>query len=128
MKITARRLWVTGSIAAVSLLAVLQLSGAPEELDPLKVAPDTHKLMFENRFVRVIQAKVPPGGHEPKHSHRHGVTIYLSDYDVEQKAFPDGKVTKHHRAFGTAAWSESLVHEIRNVGGTPLHSIRIELR
>ena len=45
------------------------LSQVPNPLDPLKVCPDTHKLLFENAVVRVIEAKVPPGQTEPKHSH-----------------------------------------------------------
>ena len=101
---------------------------AEDHLDPLKVASDTHSLIFENKFVRVIQAKVPPGKVEPKHRHPHGVTISLADYDVEQKTFPDGKVAKLHRSFGLASWAEAQVHEIKNVGKTGLHSIRVELK
>ncbi len=50
--------------AAVSLVGS---APAEEELDPLKVAGDTHKLVLENAFVRVIEAKVPPGKVEAKH-------------------------------------------------------------
>ncbi|HEY3132861.1 MAG TPA: hypothetical protein VGL91_25640 [Acidobacteriota bacterium] len=110
-------------------LALSLASAFPQEnLDPIKVAPDTHKLVFENKFVRVIEAKVPVGGMEPKHSHPHGVTVYVADYDVEMKTFPDGNVTKAHRQFGTVSWSEAVVHEVRNVGRTPSHAVRVELK
>lgn len=99
-----------------------------ESLDALKVAPETHKLVFENRLVRVIEARVPPGGLELKHGHPHGLTIYLADFDSEVKTFPKGEVTKVHRKFGTVVWSEAVVHEVRNIGTTPSHALRIELK
>jgi hypothetical protein len=33
-----------------------------------------------------------------------------------------------HRKAGTAGWSEATVHEIKNVGATSSHTIRIELK
>lgn len=99
-----------------------------EELDPVKVAADTHKTVFENKFLRVIEAKVPAGGVEPRHRHPHGVTVYLANYTIEQKTIPDGKVTRAERKFGAVAWSEALVHEVKNVGKTASHAIRVELK
>jgi len=52
----------------------------PEELDPLKVASDSHKLVFENQFVRVLETHVPPGKTEPWHQHGRRVVVYLSDF------------------------------------------------
>ena len=115
-----------GSIAAVGLVTTRAPAG--DDLDPLKVAGDTHKLVFENAFVRVIEAKVPAGKTEAKHSHPHGLTVYLANYSIEQKTFPDGKVTKHDRKFGSVVWGEPVVHEIKNTGTTPSHAIRIELK
>ena len=74
-----------------------------EELDPVKIASETHKLVMENQFLRVIEAKVPPGGIEPKHRHPKGVPVYLANYSIEQKTFPDGKVTRSERKFGFAS-------------------------
>ena len=37
---------------------------AQEELDLVKLMPDTHKVVFENSFVRVVEGKVPAGGVE----------------------------------------------------------------
>ena len=116
-------------LAGVGVLA-LMVSTAPaeENLDPLIVAADTHKLVLENAFVRVIESKVPAGKLEPKHKHPHGLTVYLANYTIEQKTFPDGKVTQHERKLGMVNWSESVVHEVRNIGKTPSHAIRIELK
>jgi len=116
----------TGILLAAGVFA--SLSQATNPLDPLKVCPETHKLLFENSVLRVIEAKVPPGSTEPKHSHPRGVTVYLADYDVETKTIPDNKVTRAQRKFGTVSWSEAIVHEVKNTGNTVSHAVRIELK
>ncbi|MEW5978540.1 MAG: hypothetical protein AB1898_22315 [Acidobacteriota bacterium] len=120
--------WLIASGLALITVMTLAVSRKTDELDPLKVAPDTHKLLFENRFLRVIEAKVPAGGQEPRHSHPHGLTVYLADYDVEIKTIPDDKLTRARRKFGTVSWSEAVVHEVRNVGESDSHAIRVELK
>ena len=118
-------LWTT--IAASGALGYL-VQAQDKDLDPLKVTPQTHKLLFENQFVRVIESKVPAGETERKHSHPRSVTVYLADSDAEIKTFPDGKTSRVHRTAGTAGWSEATVHEINNVGATSSHTSRIELK
>ena len=115
-----------GTLLAVGVTATL--SQATNPLDPLKVCPDTHKLLFENAVLRVIEAKVPAGSTEPKHSHPRGITVYLANYDVETKTIPDNKVTQAQRKFGTVSWSDAVVHEVKNTGKTNSHAIRIELK
>jgi hypothetical protein len=105
-----------------------QLVRAQEQLDPLKIMPDTHRLLFENEFVRVIESKVPAGGVEPKHSHPHCVTISLADFDAEVKTLPDGKTIRVHRTSGSVAWNEATVHEVKIVGNAPSHNVRVELK
>jgi hypothetical protein len=117
-------LWTIAASGAFGHLVQAQ----DTDLDPLKITPQTHKLLFENQFVRVTESNVPAGGTEPKHAHPHSVTVYLADSDSEIKTFPDGKTSRVHRTAGTAAWSEAIVHEIKNVGTTPSHTIRIELK
>jgi hypothetical protein len=104
------------------------LGAEQEQGDALKIMPDTHKLLFENEFVRVIESKVPAGGSEPRHNHPHGVIVPLADFDAEIKTFPDGKVTRVHRTFGSASWSEATVHEVKIMGNNPSHNIRVELK
>jgi hypothetical protein len=105
-----------------------QLVHAQEQLDPLKIMPGTHRLLFENEFVRVIESKVPAGGAEPKHSHPHCVSISMANFDAEIKTFPDGKTSRVHRAFGSVAWNEATVHEVKIVGHAPSHNVRVELK
>ncbi len=114
-------------LAACMTLAIRQASGQ-EELDSLKVCANTQKLLIENAFVRVIDDKIPPGVAEPKHRHAHGLTIVLGPYEAEQTVYPEGRVVRSQRNFGDVAWTEPTVHEVRNVGKTDSHVIRIELK
>ena len=124
-----RMLLVVASTCLILVLGfVVSHASSEEVLDPLKLAPDTHKLVFENRFVRVIESRVPADGEEPKHSHPHGLTVYLANFESEVKTFPDGKSSKVRRHFGTAIWSEAIVHEVKNIGKVDGHALRIELK
>jgi aspartyl/asparaginyl beta-hydroxylase (cupin superfamily) len=105
-----------------------RLAPAEDDLDPVKMMPDTHKLLFENPFVRVIEGRVPAGGYEPKHRHPHCVLVNLADFDSEIRTIPDGEWKHMHRAFGTATWSDATVHEVRIVGKVPSHTVRVELK
>jgi hypothetical protein len=42
----------------------------PDELDAVRAAPNSHKVLFENAAVRVLEVRVPPGTKEPFHHHR----------------------------------------------------------
>ena len=124
---------VMGSVAssappAASAASAASAAPAREELDPVKVAPTTHKLLFENEYVKVIEAKIPPGVHDAKHAHKKGVLVFLADYDMQMKSFPKGETKTIHRTAKTVVWSEPLVHETVNVGKTTSHAIRIELK
>ena len=117
------------ALGAVALAAVvLARSQAPDDpLDPIRVAGDTHRLAFENRLVRVLDVHLPAGKVEVRHRHPHGMSVYFTDWDVKVTA--DGAAPEvRHRAAGTFAWNEPVVHTIENVGRTEGHVLRIELK
>jgi hypothetical protein len=45
-------------------------TGFPEGFDAVGAAPQSHKVLFENAIVRVLQVQVAPGTKEPMHHHR----------------------------------------------------------
>ena len=100
---------------------------AGDPLDSLKVCKDTQKLIFENAFVRVIDDQIPPGVTEPRHRHRHSVSVYLGNYTNENTT-QDGKKTIQTRKANTAGWSEATVHSVKNIDTVTSHAIRIELK
>ena len=120
--------------ALLTVAALIALGGCflvfPQTADPLDslvVCKDTQTLLFENTFVKVIDDKIPPGFTEPRHRHRHGVVVYLTDYPTEIEA-EDGKTSQFSRKFGTAGWSDAVIHKVKNTGAITSHAIRIELK
>jgi len=116
---------LAGATLVVGRAALSQ--SAEDPLDPLRVAGDTHRLAFENSFVRVLDVHLPPGKVEPRHRHPHGMSVYFTDW--EAKVTVDGGTPDvHPRRAGTFAWSEAVVHTVENVGKTEGHILRIELK
>ena len=115
---------------AMTLVAATAFSRAQQTndaLDPVRVAPDTHKIAFENAFVRVLEVHIPAGQIEPRHRHPHGLSVYFSDW--EAKVTVDGKPAQvNRRKAGTFAWSDAVVHTVQNVGQSEGHVLRIELK
>ncbi|HZQ42033.1 MAG TPA: hypothetical protein VFA99_02210 [Acidobacteriaceae bacterium] len=60
---------VAGLLCGIPLFAQ-DKDGFPDGFDAVQVAPDSHKVLFENAFVRVLQVQVAPGTKEPMHHHR----------------------------------------------------------
>jgi quercetin dioxygenase-like cupin family protein len=125
MKNRALLAMATVALAVAARLALSQ--PAEDPLDPVRVAGDTHRLAFENQFVRVLDVHLPPGKIEPRHRHPHGMSVYFTDW--EAKVTPDGKPTEvHPRQAGTFAWNEAVIHTVQNAGKTEGHILRIELK
>ena len=122
------KLLLAAAVTAAALAARLVLSQPAEDpLDPVRVAGDTHRLAFENQFVRVLDVHLPPGKIEPRHRHPHGMSVYFTDW--EAKVTPEGKPTEvHPRKAGTFAWNEAVIHTVQNAGKTEGHILRIELK
>ena len=129
----SRRLRVVGCACAAFALVLVGLASVARsqepDLDVLKVLPQNYTLVLENPLVRVIEARIPPGSTEQLHRHLKGVSVAMGDYIIEHRDQKGGgKWVRSQRKLGTVYWSESGVHETRNVGSTPSHTIRIELK
>src|SRR5262245_50733414 len=120
----------TIAITAIIVLLVVcwrSSSAIPQNLDALKVAGDTHKLVFENQFVRVIETRLPPGKTEPLQQHGRRVVVYLSDFNTRTTE-KGGKPQDNLRKSGSARWSDPVIHEVENIGKTEGHVFSIELK
>ena len=123
-----KRIWLIAALGIVTLLVLARHGSGQDNLDSLAVCRDTQKLLYENAFVRIIDDVIPPGVSEPKHHHPHGIVVAVDDADTETHSFPGGKAARRHTAKGTAVWNEALVHDVTNVGITPTHFIRIDVK
>lgn len=76
--LTQRRRWIAIITLGFSLLFAgyfyafgQNKSDFPEGFDAVQAAPDTHKVVFENEIVRVLEVSVPSAGTTiPMHHHR----------------------------------------------------------
>lgn len=64
-----------GALVCALILAVAYATAQPSEawpleLDAVRAAPDSHKVLFENSLVRVLEVRIAPGTKEPMHHHR----------------------------------------------------------
>ena len=112
----------------IGSVALVRSRAQDEELDPVKLAPDVQKVVFENALIRVTEEKMPPGRGVQKHRHYRGLTVALADYQMEQKMYPSGQMVHSNRHFGEINWTETIIHEARNVGTTNQYVVRIELK
>ncbi len=107
----------------------------PGELDALIAAPQHHKLLFENEFVRVLDANIPPGEITNVHTHRYPASLYIiswSDfirYDAEGMVLVDSRTFAKTPAPASALWSGPLPpHALKNIGANDLHVISVEIK
>jgi len=84
-----------------------------------------YKLLFENRYARVYDIRIPAGGREPQHSHRDRVVICLSGA-IMSHLLPDGRQEPSTLKTGEVAWRRGGTHVGQNLGHTDLWVIAVE--
>jgi hypothetical protein len=130
--VTKRRrvLLLCGCLVSTIIVGMVMRASARQndDLDVLKVIPENYKLVLDNPFVRVLEAHIPAGTEEKPHRHLRGVSVCMTQYTLESRVLPDGAWTRNERKLGTVYWSEASLHQVRNIGTTMSHTIRIELK
>ena len=99
---------------------------APSQ-DVVKVAGDSHQVIFENEHVRILAVHFKPGQVAPMHSHPENVSYYLSDGKL-RIPLPDGKVIERSPKAGTAGWSDAVTHAAENIGTTDFQQVQVEIK
>jgi hypothetical protein len=124
------RYLIGAALAGATLLYCLQGSGAdtgdyPEGGDAVAAAPESHRVLFENTLVRVLEVTIPKPGHlEPMHYHR-WPSLFV-DWDVGGKT----NHLRYHRPDGTVrdipsvdAPSHPGQWKVRWMQPEPMHAI-----
>jgi hypothetical protein len=115
-----------GFAIAVCFVA-LSLVAAAMAPDPLQVAPEHYKVLFENDRVRVLAFHSKPGDKWALHSHPDAVTVSLSNYKL-RNVVPGSDATVMERKLGEAYWIPARSHTGENIGHTDMESIIVELK
>lgn len=107
----------------------------PGELDALIAAPQHHKLLFENEFVRVLDTNISPGETTNVHTHQYAASLYIiswSDfirYDAAGNVMVDSRLLTKIPVPSTVLWTGPLgPHALKNIGVNDLHVISVEIK
>lgn len=110
-------------------------SNWPPELDALVAAPDHHKLIFENEFVRVLETKIKPGETVPVHTHENASVNHFMSWDHCIRRDENGNVLMDSVRDGIAVepgqvlWGGPIPpHTLENTGVQPIHLISVEIK
>jgi hypothetical protein len=124
------------------LISALLLSGANAQTlstnpskDPLKVAPESYKLEFENDWVRVMRVRYGPFAKLPEHYHteRPAAYVYLNDSGpviFKHIDLPYGAVKRPAVKAGSFRLYRAVkeVHSVENTTEVPSEFLRVEFK
>ena len=84
--------------------------------------------LLENEQVEVIETTYAPGEGVPRHAHAFPGVVYTVDGGVLETAGPDGALTTHDLVAGQAFWRSAQAHSTRNIGGTPVRILEVDVK
>lgn len=107
----------------------------PDSLDALIASPESHRLLFENEAVRVLETRIAPGETTHVHTHRWPGVLYVLSFGHFLRRDDRGKLIVDSRAAGslpqpgTALWSAALPpHTLENIDTTEFCVVMFELK
>jgi len=99
-------------------------NGNPETWGMTGLSPN-YKMIFENRYARVYDIKIPAGTKEPQPTHHDRVVICLSGAELSH-LLPDGRDEPSTLKTGEIVWRRGGTHVGRYLGTTDLWVIAVE--
>ncbi|MDO8580400.1 MAG: cupin domain-containing protein [Candidatus Omnitrophota bacterium] len=116
------------------LLAILMLTTAAAlsarilfAADPLEVAPDMYKLVYQNERVRVMEVTFQPGQSIPEHSHPDHF-VYVLEGGQLKITKAEGTVTDAQLNVGDVIWLNAETHSAVNTGTSVVRLLVTELK
>jgi quercetin dioxygenase-like cupin family protein len=105
----------------------------PTNLDAVKAAPETHKVIFENEHVRVLEVTIAAHSKEPIHTHCWPSTLYIQqigdiiDGDANGKILFDSRQLKVKQNAPFVLWTPPEgPHSVETLDDLPMKLIQIE--
>ncbi len=116
------------SLTIAALFGITQLVATSAfAADPLAVAPEMYKLLFENEKVRVMQVTFDPGQSIPKHSHPDHF-VFVNQPGKLQLTTEGGKPADVDLETGKVMWIPSETHSAKNIGKSKVQLLVTELK
>jgi|SRR6516225_139090 hypothetical protein len=81
----------------------------PDTLDALIVAPEHHRLVYENERVRLLEVRIGPGEVVPLHTHRWSSVLYLQSWSEHLRRDDASKLIFDSRDAGSPPRIPSVV-------------------
>jgi len=98
--------------------------------DPVKVAPRSYRVAFENDKVRVLEYYSRPGVGicgQGRHYHPAHLTVALTDAKA-RVLFEDGKTIVAENKAGDMFWAPAETHTTENVGKREMRAYMVEIK
>ena len=106
----------------------------PDATDGVSVAPASHKVLFENADIRVLDVTVAAHTREPWHTHARPAVMYImtvssAKYMTPKDPSPEPSVPSagFKPVVAHLDHAEAL-HAVENVGDSTFHAIRVEFK
>jgi hypothetical protein len=111
-----------------------QLWPWPNTMDALVAAPDSHRVLFENDRVRVLDVLIEPGTREPEHTHRAPSVMLIDEpahiryYVGDELRFESASAAESAPGVRVRWMNPEGPHAVENLDERRYHAIRIELK
>lgn len=119
-----RKIFLTISMLIMATVFMARISFAA---DPLEVAPDMYKLVYQNDRVRVMQVTFQVGQKIAEHSHPDHFVYVLEGGNLKITK-KDGTVTDAQLKVGDLIWINAETHWAVNTGTTSVRLLVTELK
>jgi quercetin dioxygenase-like cupin family protein len=102
-------------------------------MDGVVAAPESHRVLFEDDDVRVLEVTIAAGHREPEHTHR-DPSVMIVDGPAKIRYYQGTELTfsSHSGDMAAEARAQRMdpegPHSVENVDTHPYHAFRIELR
>jgi hypothetical protein len=103
-------------------------------LDAAIAAPQSHKVLFENKKTRVVEVIVEPHQKEPMHTHQWPSVMMVDRSTLIRYYDASGKSTEYPARDVSpdnpfVEWMEpEQLHAVENLSDSPYHAMRIEFK
>ena len=120
---------VSMSLPAQTVCRIIE----PDANDGVIVAPQNHKVLYENVDVRVLEVTVPPHTTETTHTHARPAVMYLIQPGAMAMHI-EGSVNVIRRPYDpnfkpiAIPFKPEGPHALENTGDVPFHAIRVEFK